>query len=267
MTVSIIRKTTVEQRELRKRLRELKKLETRLAQHELDLATLRAELRAVDLQYVRRVGARLAQVELLEARIAEILARLNPEDQATEKRARETRQHAERTQKKAKDAQALPEKNTQFKPSERLRDLYREAAKNIHPDLCSSDADRTVRNGWMVEINAAYQAGDEERLAALLEKWMSSPESVQGNGAEAELERALRKIARAKIRLQDINAETERLKHSFAYGLRARMRAADKEGRDLLDEMAARVQKQIVAKQRLLDDLMKNAPPVWNIEW
>lgn len=267
MSVAITRTMSVEQRELRKKLRELNRLESSLAQRELDLATLRAELRAIDLLYVRRVGSLLAKVQLIEARIAEILSRLNPDDQAQEKKARETRQHAESTEKRARDAQDAPEKSTQFSPSERLRDLYREAAKNIHPDLASSEDDRQSRNGWMVEINAAYQAGDEERLAALLERWLASPESIQGDSPEAELERTIRKIARAKARLKEIQAELDRLKGSFAFSLRARMRAAEKEQRDLLAEMAQKIQKQVDSKQRLLDDLLKNAPPVWNIEW
>jgi len=45
------------------------------------------------------------------------------------------------------------------------------------------------------------------------------------------------------------------------------MRVAEKEGRDLLEEMVQKIEKQLVSKQKLLDDLVKNAPPVWNIEW
>lgn len=267
MTVAITRSISAEQRKLRKKLRELKRLEAELAQQELDLATLSAELRAVDILYVRRVGARLAKVQLIEARIAEILARLNPDDQVREKRARETRQHAEKTEKKARDAANSPEKNMEFSPSERMRELYREAAKNVHPDLASSEMERAARNHWMVEINAAYQSGDEELLASLLEGWLASPESVQGDSPDAEFERTVRKIARARERLKEIQVEMERLKTSFAFSLRARMRIAEKEGRDLLEEMVQKIEKQLVSKQKLLDDLVKNAPPVWNIEW
>jgi hypothetical protein len=267
MTVSITRTVSAQQRELEKKLKELKKLEADLTQRELDLATMRAELRAIDLNYVRKVGAKLARLDLLEARIAEILARLNPDDQVTEKRAREARQNADKRSRETKDAQSTAENSDPFKPSERLRLLYREAAKNMHPDLASDDQNREIRNQWMVEINAIYQAGDEEGLASLLEKWYASPESVQGLGTQADLERTVREIAAVTERLKTIHEELDRLKHSFAYSLRARMRAAEKEGRDLLDEMSKKIEKQIARKQRLLDDLVKNAPPVWNIEW
>jgi hypothetical protein len=267
MDVAITRTISQEERELNKRLKQLEKLEVRLTQRELDLATMRAELRAIDLLYIRRVGARLTQLQLIEARIAEILGRLNPEDEDKEERAREAREHAEETRQKTKRAEAASEDSTTFKPSEELRALYREAAKNIHPDLATNDADREIRNQWMAEINAAYQAGDEERLAALLKKWRSSPEAVQGNGLSALLERTMRKIARIKDRLKAIKAEMDHLKDTFAFSLRRQMQAAEKEGRDLLDEMAAKIEKQIQRKQRMLESLMKNAPPMWKIEW
>jgi hypothetical protein len=267
MTGSITRTVTAEQRELERKLKELRQLEADLAQRELDLATMRAELRSIDLIYIRKVGAKLARLDLLEARIAEILARLNPDDQVTEKRAREARQNADKRTREAKDAQSAPENGSQFKPSERLRSLYREAAKNMHPDLAGDEANRDIRNQWMVEINAVYQAGDEEGLASLLEKWFASPESVQGVGTQADLERTMRKIVAVMDRMKAIHEELDRLKHSFAYSLRGRMRVAEKEGRDLLDEMSKKIEKQIARKQRLLDDLAKNAPPVWNIEW
>lgn len=267
MNVAITRTVTSEQRELEKKLRELNKLEAKLAQAELDLATMRAELRVIDLMYIRRVGARLAQMDLIEARIAEILGRLNPDDQARQTQAKEARRHAEETRKKAKSAQAAPEKNTQFKPSERLRALYREAAKKTHPDLANNGTDREARNQWMAEINLAYQTGDEERLEALIRDWQASPESVQGDSTSAVLERTIRKIAQVLERLEGIQSDREKLKRSFAYSLRNQMRKAEKEGRDLLEEMSQKIEKQIARKQSLLDDLLKNSPPMWKIEW
>lgn len=262
MSVYITKAVTPEERELRRKIKELEKLEADLVQHELDLATMNAELRALDLLYIRKVGIRQTQLDLLDARIAEMMARLNPEDSSAEKRAKEARQHADETQEEVREAQAEPEENTRFQPSESIRQLYRECAKLMHPDLACDDTDRETRNKWMVEINAAYQAGDEEHLRRLMEEWGSSPESVQGTGTNADLERTLRKIAHTHERIKAIQAELDRLKHSFAYSLKMRIRAAFKDGRDLLGEIAAKLQKQIDARQGLLDDLLKNFPQV-----
>lgn len=260
MTVSMTRLVTNDERELRKKLKELEKIEAELVQNELDLATMTAELRALDLLYMRKVGIRLTQLDLLDARIAELLARLNPEDRSAEKRAKEARKLADEAEEEVREAQAEPEENTRFQPSESLRQLYRECAKLMHPDLACDDTDRDNRNRWMVEINAAFQAGDEERLRKLVEAWSASPESVQGSGTNADLERTLRKIAHTHERINAIKNELERLRHTFAYTLKMRIRAAYKDGRDLLEEMAAKIEKQVNAKQSLLDDLLKNFP-------
>jgi hypothetical protein len=113
----------------------------------------------------------------------------------------------------------------------------------------------------MTEINAAYSGGDEQRLMELLAKWHSSPEAVQGDTVEARNERTLRLIARAKERLRAIRVEIDHLKGTFACRLREQMHAAEKAGRDLLEEMAEKIEKQIARKQGFLDDLLKNAPP------
>ncbi len=266
MEVSITKTITPEQDELKKKKKTLHKLEADLAQRELDLATLSGELKALELLYMRRVGMRLAHLDLIDARITEILARMNPDDSTVEKKAEKARRKAEKANQKAKAAQDAPEECTRFRPSESLKSLYREVAKRIHPDLATDEESRNLRNQWMVSVNAAYQDGDEEKLRSLLEEWENSPESVQGSGYHADLERTLRKINQAKERIREIKADFDRLKSTFAYSLRIRIELAQREGRDLLEEMAQRIEKQILRKQGLLDELLKNSP-VNTAEW
>jgi hypothetical protein len=223
MQVYVTRKKTARERLLDEKRIELDELEAELAQRELDLSTLQAELRALDLLYTRKVGARLAQLDLIEARMAEILARLNPEDRSARKQAQQARRKAEQAHKKAGKAQAAPEERTRFNPSEDLRALYREVAKRIHPDLASDPESRELRNRLMVDVNAAYQANDQERLEQILADWELSPHSVQGDGPEAELERLERKIAQVLARLTSMDSDFERLKSSFAYSLKKRI--------------------------------------------
>jgi multidrug efflux pump subunit AcrA (membrane-fusion protein) len=261
MKGSITATLSASQRELEKKRKELNRLETQLAQRMLDLATIQAELKALNARYMRKVGIRQAQLDILDSRIADQLARLNPESEVAKKQAEKARRKAERASREAGAAQAIPEERTRFKPSENLRSLYRDAAKRIHPDLACDEADQENRTRWMVEINAAYQAGDEERLRDLLEQWENSPESVQGNDYNADLERIIRKIAQVHVRLKGIDAEFEKIRNGFLYTLRLRIEKAQMEGRDLLEEMAQKVEKMISRKQSLLDDLLKNAPP------
>jgi hypothetical protein len=71
---------TPEERELAKKLAELTALEIELAQRELDLHTLQAEVHAFEAQYLDIIGTRYATLDDLEAQVAEALARATPHD-------------------------------------------------------------------------------------------------------------------------------------------------------------------------------------------
>ncbi len=76
MESAIAPRQTPEQQELDKELAELAALETELAQRELDLATLQAELHAFEREYLRVVGIRYTELDRVEAQIAEYMAYL-----------------------------------------------------------------------------------------------------------------------------------------------------------------------------------------------
>jgi hypothetical protein len=67
-------------------------------------------------------------------------------------------------------------------------------ADYLHPDLTTSEHERTRRHRFMSEANKAYSHGDQLKLRALLHEWISSPEGVPGEGVGAELIRAIRRI-------------------------------------------------------------------------
>lgn len=91
MTSQITHITSPEARELEKKRAELATLETRLAERELDLATLQAELRSFERTYVRIVGTRLAELDEIQAQIAEAEARSKPKDRKAQERAAQAR--------------------------------------------------------------------------------------------------------------------------------------------------------------------------------
>ena len=105
----------------------------------------------------------------------------------------------------------------------------------------------------MAKANRAYQEGDSEKLRAILAEWEDSPESVKGKGAGAELVRLIRKIAQIEGRLRKIELEMAQLKQSDLYELKKKVEEAKIQGRDLLSEMATKVEEEIrKAKERLL---------------
>jgi hypothetical protein len=111
----------------------------------------------------------------------------------------------------------------------------------------------------MAEINAAYQANDEERLRQILANWQNSPEAIKETGIGADLIRLVRKIAHIKVRIAQIKAEFASFQESDLYQIKNEVAAAAKAGRDLLVEMAKKVEAEIAVKRKKLADLTRKS--------
>ncbi|ALB43687.1 MULTISPECIES: molecular chaperone DnaJ [unclassified Anabaena] len=212
-----------EEEELEKKKTELTGLETELAQRELDLTTLQAELHAFEREYFRVIGIRYTELDRIEDQIAEYMASL--------------------------------EAVKAFKQSQSLKQLYRDVAKCIHPDLATDEKERLRRQELMAQVNQAYENGDEEKIREILQSWENSPESIRGEGVAAELVRTIRKIAQGKQRLNTIFMEIDLLEKTELYQLKSSVNMAEKSGRNLLSEMANQLDEQILIAQHKLDEL------------
>ena len=69
----------------------------------------------------------------------------------------------------------------------------------------------------MQEVNAAYAAGDQDRLEELARQWDASPESVEGQGGGADLVRTVRQISLVKNRIETARAEIAEIQESEDY--------------------------------------------------
>jgi hypothetical protein len=249
---TLIHRQTPEEQELERKQIELAALESEIAQRELDLATFQTELRCFELRYLRVVGTKYAELDQIEAEIAETLARLYPHDDFARQRAERAREQAKESDQATGTAKA--DKSPQFQPGENLKKLYRDAAKRIHPDLATDENERARRNKVMADLNRAYANGDEARLQAILDEWEGGPEAVKGEDIAAELVRIIRKIAQVRERLAAISREIAKLEESDLFKLRNKVKEAERQGRHLLEEMAQKVEVEISkARERLLN--------------
>ncbi|HEV2388482.1 MAG TPA: hypothetical protein VGS20_14645 [Candidatus Acidoferrales bacterium] len=252
-----------EEQELKRKLAESYRLEAELADKELYFANLQTELLPFETRYLRNVGARYAELDEIQAQMAELYARNHPqEDQAQEAAAR-ARLQANKS--KAAAGQPVPEEDDSG-VSPTLKSLYREVAKRIHPDLGADAGDRVIRERLMAEANRAYQWRNETRLRAILEEYEFSPQTVRGEGPAAELVRVVRKIAQQKGRLADIEREIRQTMYSDLFQLKVKAAETATEGRDLLGEMAATVEAEIAAARAKLEELAREAPSAWRWE-
>lgn len=239
-----------EERELARKRDEQERLEAELAECELRLATLRGELRAIESRYLNLVGAPYAELDELRAQLAERLAAEEPDNDRLQRAAREARARTNESRVAASEKRDAHAKN--FSPSPELKRAYREAAKRIHPDLTADPSDRVRRQELMAEVNRAYQEGDHQRIAKIIDRYDSSPESVQGEGSGAELVRVIRKLSLMKGRLGEIETEMQNLLNSDLYLLKLQVDEVHEQKRDLIVEMAEKVRHRIAdTKERL----------------
>jgi hypothetical protein len=113
----------------------------------------------------------------------------------------------------------------------------------------------------MAEANLAYKRQDADALRKILEEYKSSPESVKGDGAAADLQRVLLQIGRISKRLAEIETEVAELTASEIALLMAKVEIATTKGRNLLAEMKRDVQYRIgLARSEYADQASRMRP-------
>ncbi len=258
MGMAIVREMTPEEKELQKKRLELTALEAELAQRELELVTFQAELNAFRNRYLQALGKLYAELDAILADLADLQALKKPASHQAWKKAEQARTKAEESARSANETKGQP-KN--FKPSERLKKLYREIAKNFHPDLARDEEEQDQFQQLMAEANQAYKNGDEQLLEKLFTQGKHSPESVKGAGTGVDLVRVIRKIASIEKRFAQIAAEMNLLKSSSLNQLKLKYEEMKEKGIDLLEEMAGYLNRQITEACIRLNRAKKNKQP------
>jgi hypothetical protein len=248
MPAEIILQQTPGKAALRSKREQLAAVRSTLAERESELAQIRAQLKTFEGRYLRQVGVLYAELDDLEARIAEREVDLYDSDSARS-RAEEARRQAQETHDAAfGDAREAEE----FDPPPSLKTLFREVAKRIHPDFARDDAEQKHFTLLMARANQAYSRGDTETLQRLLDDHREINASIAGEGAAAELLRITRQIQHAERDIANLDAEQHTLLSSEIAQLHLDAEAAAREHRDLLTELATSLREQIAdAKYRL----------------
>jgi hypothetical protein len=246
-----------EERELARKREEQAAIEGELADRELRAANLRAELGAFERRYLHFVGSRYAELDELNAQVAEQVAKSQPGNERAQHAACEARARASSTKSTAGEKSA--QEPRPFQASAELKSLYRDVARRIHPDLTSDRDDRAKRQVLMAQANEAYERGDAEQLTRILTQYEWDPEAVQGEGAGPELIRVIRRISQARSRLSEIEAELQELLRSDLHQLKVRVDKAEGHGRDIVAEIVGKVDEQIAQAKRRLENLALRA--------
>jgi hypothetical protein len=232
---------------------ELEVLTQELSDLELELATAQAEIADFTRRYHLLVGSRMATLDTLIAEIDARQVRARPDDADAIRHAEQSRARAERSRRESERfVSADQETRRPFAPTQDLKKLYRQLAQKIHPDRASDEADRDWRTQLMTEANRAYQAGDEGGLREIMTLWQEGGRRPRSGRTDAGL---AAEVAGLKRRVAEIEAELNRLFGSRLYELFTAANIARRAGRDLLQEMADKLDADIAAARTRLGGL------------
>jgi predicted nucleic acid-binding Zn-ribbon protein len=206
--------------------REAAQLRDRLAEIEVEYATLETELAAFNGDYLRVVVTVMAELHEIESRVANLVAERSGSSVDAQS-AREARTKAQET---TRVVGAIPPPAGPA-PTGDLKRLFRDAAKVMHPDL-ADDESRPHAEAFMKRLNRAYRAGDADAIQNLVRQWEASPFSALPEEARAARRSdALRgAVERAQQRLEE--KRSSELAHLMEQAM-----AAAAAGHDLLAEM------------------------------
>lgn len=255
-STALVRPTTEspEDQELKEKHRLIEELESEYAGLQLDYSTLAGELGAFRSRYYLRVGGLYARLDILRAEIRAIEARQSPEDDAVQKAANEAREQAEASCNEVNDV--TEDDFVSFEPTPELKQLYRRAAKLIHPDRARDEEDRQMRERMMSEINVAYSEGDADQIAELINLYHERLADIDTDDIGAQLVRAIRTIARIRDRIAGLVSAIEDLKTSEWAKLKVEVEEGEARGKDPLGELAEKIHGDILETQEQLNALL-----------
>lgn len=227
---------------------ELEVLTQELSELELELATAQAEIADFTRRYHALIGTRMSTLDGLRAELAARRAGAHPEDGDAESEAQAAQARAEQSERENQRFAELDRGEPRaFTPTGDIKRLYRKLAQKIHPDRARNENDRAWRTQLMTEANRAYRAGDELALREVWALWQEgswreslAESTIDGGGLASQL-------ARLKRRIGEIEGELNRLFGSKLYELFTATNIARRAGRDLLLEMASRLDADIAA--------------------
>jgi hypothetical protein len=242
---------------------EINQVQRKIDTTQAELSRLEEDLQAFAFEYETTVGILLEKLVQLEADVNNYLQRIkiiraektfgegyrNVEDQFDEK------WNAPRRKTPKPQVQEPPPLT-----AARLKKVYRELARRYHPDLAVDEADRAHRTAKMTAVNDAYKAGSLAELLALAAEKDTPPVTPIAHPptdhpqpqpqTEAEMVRVLEEeLERSRLRLFQAEDALQNFHHRPLVELALEARFAQKDGRDVLAEMAAELQRKIARKE------------------
>lgn len=240
--------------------------EQALIEFEIAVETFRVEVDNFARLHHQRLGPMYARLDELDALIAEAVAARSgdPEDirRARDARSvvqpmpdvdelfgRSSRDSGAEGGGPGEEARGEPETPRRVRPGKEAQRLYRELARQAHPDLAQDPEEQERRSAFITRVNEAYARGDEDSLRALAEEWAAGPAVYEELHGVEVLYARLEWLAARQEALSALRAELE----ESAIGAMLRMAPDDPDA--LLNEIAEQLLGQVAEREAQLSGL------------
>lgn len=233
-----------EQQELDSKRQEYQFLERRLVKLQYDLDDLREEIAEFEKMYAEQMSERISELESLEKEIGALSG------SGEEQGARRSHSFEKEKRRVFSDDEHAPAVD-RLRPNESLKEVYRKVAKAIHPDLSPHEGERKKRQILMAEANRAYAEEDHVTLLSILQEWDVEFDPLRERKSERVI--LYQRTASLKERIRVVETEIFRLKSGDLYRLVQQVQQARSMGKDVLGEMAAKLEADILAACRRLN--------------
>lgn len=248
-----------EQEELEEKHRLLEELESDFASHQLEYSTLAGEIDSFRNRYYLRVGSLYARLDTIRAEICGLLSQRAPANEAAIQEAEQASQQAQQTWEEVNSA--VEDNPISFQPSADLKQIYRQAAKLIHPDRATDEEDRHLRDRLMAEINASYAKGDADAIGEIVERYRDRLNAAETDDIGTQLVRAIRSVARTRSRIASLIQAVADLTTSEWAKLKAEIDEGEARGEDPLGQLAEKLYSDFLAEQQRLNELLAEPSP------
>ncbi|MDD2851298.1 MAG: hypothetical protein PHY09_05265 [Desulfuromonadaceae bacterium] len=246
---------TPEEIELEHKYLQLAQVKAELLRQEKEYNHLKSEIRMFEQVYEDILGVRIQALEDLEWQLKGLLDDTKMANPGESVKQTPPYTHFHNTTDLLDEDEA-----PQDVANLSLKSLYRGVAKAVHPDLAADEGERLRRQELMALANEAYQAGNRQTLIDLLSEWEQAPVQYGSEMDIAlELVRVIRQISAIQQNIHAVIRQTEELKQTDIYHFKHRVDDALGDGVDLLAEMAAAVDLDIVRIRRRLATLRGEA--------
>ncbi|WP_420630324.1 hypothetical protein [Candidatus Leptofilum sp.] len=240
----------------------LNNLRPRLVEAEAELSERLAAISAFEFKLRSRIARLTDKLDKLEAEIQELRRKMrwlgegwqtDPENEAAAWAAGE--RAAESGDYRYREMPQVPRQKLAEEEKVSLKQLYRQLARRFHPDMAVDKEDRKYRTQMMMAINAAYAAGDLEKLEQLLLE-PDAPHTIVINSEQEQLDLLTRELTRVQNRLEEIKDELAQLdKHKSTFMMQRQEEVA-RAGRDWFAEVAAQL-RQDIDKRKIERDVLE----------